>query len=237
MDKKTFISELDHWLSVNHIADISEIISEYEEHFKRKTADGYTEEEISLKLGDPNEIAMQYAQVSAVSNNNSGKKLITAIGLGFADIFVFVFFVFMYALVVTFGVCGIAFVLLGFSLFAAPLLPSTFVLPYMPYFPGFVTGLAALALGTLFAILTVYSFSLTSKLLKAFLRWHKNTLNGLALPPYVIFPIVDCLKGRMLRLITVVALGIFAVTFILGYIMLSISAGSLEFWHVWHWFI
>jgi uncharacterized membrane protein len=137
----------------------------------------------SAKLGNPKEVALQYSQAGTVSSNNSGKKFINVIGLGFADIFVSAFFILMYALAVTFGASAITFVLLGLSLFAAPILPTAFALPNIPYFPGFVTGIATLALGCLFGIVTAYCFSLTGKLIKAFLRWHKNTLNGSVLPP------------------------------------------------------
>jgi len=33
-----------------------------------------------------------------------------------------------------------------------------------------------------------------------------------------------------------IALLVFAVFFIIGFIVCALSAGSLEFWHVWGWF-
>lgn len=41
---------------------------------------------------------------------------------------------------------------------------------------------------------------------------------------------------RRLRTVTLAALAVFAVCFVLAYIACSLCAGSLEFWHVWGWF-
>ncbi len=60
MNKQSFIGELKRLLDAQNIGDADEIIAEYEEHFARKTADGYTEAEIAAKLGDPAEIAGEY---------------------------------------------------------------------------------------------------------------------------------------------------------------------------------
>jgi TctA family transporter len=41
---------------------------------------------------------------------------------------------------------------------------------------------------------------------------------------------------RKVRSIGLVALLVFVISFIVGFVVLSASAGSLGFWHVWHWF-
>jgi uncharacterized membrane protein len=53
MNKKIFIDELRKYLIANDIEDVAEITAEYEDHFMRKAADGYSEDEISAKLGNP----------------------------------------------------------------------------------------------------------------------------------------------------------------------------------------
>ena len=42
--------------------------------------------------------------------------------------------------------------------------------------------------------------------------------------------------NRRLRTAALLALALFVACFVLGYIACSLSAGSLEFWHVWDWF-
>jgi hypothetical protein len=41
----------------------------------------------------------------------------------------------------------------------------------------------------------------------------------------------------LLRRLTGLSLAIFGVGFVLGYIVLALSAGAFEFWHVWSWFV
>ena len=51
-----------------------------------------------------------------------------------------------------------------------------------------------------------------------------------------IAPQLPAALRRRLRTVTLAALAVFAVCFVLAYIACSLCAGSLEFWHVWGWF-
>ena len=53
MNKTEFINTLTSILKERKIKDIDEIVAEYEQHFLIKMADGYSEEEIAARLGDP----------------------------------------------------------------------------------------------------------------------------------------------------------------------------------------
>ena len=57
MNKKEFMDKLKNSLLESGISDMEDILNEYEEHFLFKMADGFSEEEVSLKLGDPKELA------------------------------------------------------------------------------------------------------------------------------------------------------------------------------------
>ena len=70
----------------NNVSDVEEIIAEYDEHFSFKLSDGYSEEEIAAKLGNPEEIAMQYLAGNP-ERKSGAKKAIVVTGLVFADIF------------------------------------------------------------------------------------------------------------------------------------------------------
>ena len=61
MNKQTFIEELKKGLAARGVADVGDIVSDYEEHFARKLADGYTEQETAKKLGDPRALALEFA--------------------------------------------------------------------------------------------------------------------------------------------------------------------------------
>lgn len=42
---------------------------------------------------------------------------------------------------------------------------------------------------------------------------------------------------RRLRRLALISLALFAVCFVLSYVVCAISAGSVQFWHVWGWFV
>lgn len=72
MTKQQFIETLEIELKRRNISEISDIIEEYEQHFAFKLADGYAEEEIAAKLGDPKGIAAQYD--ASPAEGKRGKK-------------------------------------------------------------------------------------------------------------------------------------------------------------------
>ena len=53
MTKSEFLERLEKELQRNGIADAREIVGEYEQHFAFRMADGFSQEEIAAKLGDP----------------------------------------------------------------------------------------------------------------------------------------------------------------------------------------
>lgn len=237
MNKQSYLNELNTQLKTNHVEDIEEIIAEYNEHFARKMADGYSEEEIASKLGKPKDIALQFAPAESKTEKNHGNKILTGIGLFFADLFAVPFFIVMYAWMFVLGAVSISSALCGISLIIRPLLPTDIIfLPPMPYTGGVIMGAMMIAFGVLAAAATVYSCALSVQMGKSYMRWHKNMTNDGKYPPYSMHPILKDQLRRKLRAVSLIALVVFGATFIIGYIVLSASAGSLGFWHVWHWF-
>ena len=110
MKKSEFLSKLTAVLEKNQISDAEEIIEEYAQHFAFKMADGYSEEEIAAKLGDPEQIAMQYERSASVQKQSA---VLTKIGLGFADVFAVLFFLLLAACGVVIGAAAIAFAVAG----------------------------------------------------------------------------------------------------------------------------
>ena len=56
MTKHEFITRLTNELHKRNVADSADIVEEYEQHFAFKLVDGYSEEEIAAKLGNPEEL-------------------------------------------------------------------------------------------------------------------------------------------------------------------------------------
>ncbi len=238
MTKSVFLEKLTHELNRKNVADAADIIEEYEQHFAFKLADGYSEEEISAKLGDPKDIAAQYDVVPTESR--SGKKFLTVIGLGISDFFFGVLCTLLWAWELIMAalvlVCGAVTVGL-----IANIREAFFsLIPTMPYHCSVILGIMFAALTVLSLVGTVYFFGFIRQLMRAFGRFHKNTLasaSGRAvLPSLPVYPQFSAKVKRRLKKLAMTALAVFAVCFIIGFIVSAISAGSIQFWHTWRWF-
>ena len=85
MTKNEYLNSLETALKKKGIADAEEILSEYQLHFAYKVADGYSEQEISAKLGDPAALAEQFA-ADVQTRAGGGKKAAVVTGLIFIDL-------------------------------------------------------------------------------------------------------------------------------------------------------
>lgn len=87
----------------------------------------------------------------------------------------------------------------------------------------------------------IWFFAFVRQIFRAYGRFHRNALapcrGAAALPALLpLAPQLPAALCRRLRTVTLAALAVFAVCFVLAYIACSLCAGSLEFWHVWGWF-
>lgn len=238
MTRSEFMETLTAELKHNHVADPDEIIEEYKQHFAFKLADGYSEEEIAAKLGDPKDIAAQYD--SAPAEKKGGKKVAAVIGLGVTDFFFGVLCILLYAWEIVMGVVVIAFGTLSVCLIGELGRFPFFSVPAMPYHCAIILGIAFAALSILSIVGTVYFFAFIRQFMRSFGRFHQNTLaaaSGKAtLPSLPAYPQFAGKTKRVLRAVSMIAVIVFAVCFIAGFVTCVITAGSLEFWHTWGWF-
>lgn len=238
MTKSEFVQKLTAALNRSHVADAADIIEEYEQHFVFKLADGYSEEEIAAKLGDPDEIATQYDSASA--QKGDCKRTLVAIGLGITGFFFGILCVLLIAWEIVMAAltlaCGAAAVGLICSLHSALFA----FIPAIPYHCALVFGIAFAALALLCAAGTAYFFAFIRQLMRAYKRFHQNGLRSASsaapLPSLSAYPQFSGKAKRTLRLIATLAAVVFAVCLIVGFILSAASAGSLEFWHEWGWF-
>lgn len=91
MTKSEFLGLLRSELTQNKISDADDVLDEYEQHFAFKLADGFSEEEIAARLGDPVRLARQFGFERENEDHEAGK-VMTVIGLGFADLAAGLFF-------------------------------------------------------------------------------------------------------------------------------------------------
>lgn len=238
MTKSEFLLRLGTALAKRDMSDAGEIVLEYEQHFAFKKADGYTDEEIAFKLGDPDALAAQFAE-GGVPAKSRGAKVVTVLGLAFADLLVAMLWVLLWAREIVMILFSTA------SLTSAACLLGNFnihsLIPPIPYWCGALFGVSLIALAVLCAIETVYSAALDMQLTRSYLRFHKNALCSASrkpcLPPLAIFPQFAPRAGRRLKRTALYSLFVFLVFFAAGMAVSMLSAKALGFWHVWNWFV
>lgn len=236
MTKDEYLARLERELRRLHVADAADILAEYEQHFAFKLADGYTEEEIAARLGAPAALAAQFSGTPTPASGAG--RILTAVALGLADLFAVCFFALLLAwaaVLAAFALCcATAAVCLLTGLNIHGLIPPT------PYWCGAVFSVALLALAVLSAVGCVYYSAFVRQLLRAYARFCRNARaaasGGPTLPALSMQPQLPAIPRRRLRAAALVALAVFAASFVLGLLVSMLSAGTLEFWHAWGWF-
>lgn len=238
MTKTEFLAKLESALKKNGIEDTADIVGEYEEHFAFKLADGYSEEEIAAKLGEPSDLAAQFGK-DAPEEKRGGRKFTTVIGLIFTDLFASLCFVLLWAweavmAAATISFAGVAVCLIG------GLRGVRLLIPAMPYGCAVIFGLSFAALTILAAVGCIYVAAYIRQLMRSFARFNHNAMAAASgrpvLPPVSTNPQLPARMRRTLRKLAQVSLAVFAVSFALGMIVSMLTANAWEFWHAWGWF-
>ena len=237
MNKTEFIRALTATLQARKIKDIDEIVAEYNQHFLLKIADGYSEEEVATRLGDPQMLGAQFDPETPKVPR--GGRWIVLAGLMLVDIIAVMLFLLVYSWVLLMGVAAVSVTVVGVGL--ALNLNLANLLPGMPDSIALIFAIMSFALAVLAVLGTVYFGFYARQLLRSYIRWHSNLLastNGIAILPQIpAHPQIGAANHRLMRKIALVALTVFVITFQVGYILAAFSAGNLQFWHVWGWFV
>jgi len=237
MTKNEFMLQLKNELKKNNITDLDDILSEYEQHFAFKLADGFSEEEIAAKLGDPAELASQFIP-NVQEKKFGGKKVVTVIGMIFADIFVGAFFLMLFIFSVVLGIVTVAAAVIGLCLLVG--FHFNNLIPGMPYLCAFIFAVSFFAFAMLSIAACLYFVVFTRQLIRSYKRFHTNVIAGSSgkatLPSLPAYPQLSHKFKRRLRILALSSLTLLAVSLVSGYIISAILAGNLEFWHVWRWF-
>ena len=111
MTKLEFMNQLASELHKRNTADAADVLEEYEQHFAFKLSDGYSEEEIAARLGDPADLAAQFEPAPQGAKRRSAA--LTWLWLGWVDVFFGLFAVLLLALfavcfVLSYVVCAIS---------------------------------------------------------------------------------------------------------------------------------
>ena len=232
MTKTQYLNELRKELKANSVGDIEDIIAEYEEHFDFKAEEGVTEEETARKLSSPQELAAEYGR-TAVSVNKFEKSFKVG-GLTLLSLPLSLIYVLMWCSVALLGIFALVCTTAGFCLITRANIAG--LIPYMPYFSSFITGIALLGLAILSAVGAVYTFMYVKQWGKAYIKWCANIVSNSRCPGLSKHPRISKKLSSKLKLTAMIGLVCFISAFAIGYISMCIAAGSMEPWHVWKWF-
>ena len=237
MTKSEFMEGLERALRQKQIADVKEVIQEYEEHFAFKLADGFSEEEIAAKLGDPVAIADQF-DTDTIEVGGSGSPGITRLGLSLTGLVAGLFFL----LLAAWGMVVAIFSLISGATAVALIanLNIWTLIPPMPYQSALLFGIAMAMLSILSALALIWYLTLLRQMTRVYGRFHHNTMAAALgkpiLPSIALYPSFQPKVKRRLRCMAMIAFSLFAVSFTLGMLVSMLSTGSLGFWHTWGWF-
>ena len=238
MTKNEFMTRLTNELKNRNVADAADVTAEYEQHFAFKLADGYSEEEIAARLGDPAALAAQFGDTDAPKQGSGSRPLVVA-GLCFADVFAGLFFVLLAAWELVMAAASVSFAALAVCLLGG--LNVYALIPAMPYWCGAILAIASASLAVLAGAGCVYYAAFLRQLVRSFACFQHNALasasGGAVLPSLSVSPRFSAGTKRRLRSVVLVSLALFAACFMLAYVVCALSAGSLQFWHVWGWFL
>lgn len=234
MTKKEYLSLLKNELEKQDVADAEEIVTEYEQHFAFKLADGFGEEEIAKKLGDPAAIASQFAQIKTTAKPG-GKKAFLVVWftfLGFLEAILYTVFAAFTAGVFAGAAASAAIgvMLIGRINVYGMILP-------MPYAGAILLGLCMIALGVILTLAGISCAAYLRQIIRASARYKKNAISGNALPPLPFNPQFAPKTRRALRSIMGWSVAVFGITFVVGFAVLAILSGAWGFWHAYGWFV
>ncbi|NLL39076.1 MAG: DUF1700 domain-containing protein [Clostridiales bacterium] len=233
MNKETYLHQLKIHLKANSIPDYEDIIADYEEHFRQKLAEGCSEEEISARLGSPEAIAAQFKAPAHTGGDapRGMSKFLFGIGVFFADVFVFMFIILLFAWLACIAAFSLACLALGFTLIFE--IKISFL--YIPFPCNSVLGVSFLALAVLSSVGVICFYCYTVHFIRMYRQWHRSVFK----PATISLPRKPAISDRLKRGCSRVALatfGLFTGSFILALFLMFMVAGFKPFWHVWNWF-
>ncbi len=244
MTKNEFLSRLEAELETRSVPEPEDILVEYRRHFEYKMADGYSEEEIAARLGPPEELAAQFepeTPAKRAKRAGTARAAVTWTGFVFLDIFVLSFFLVFVCWVLVVACATVAAGLVALCLLI-PLDMQPYVnLPEMPYWCGAIYALALAALAVLSAEGCGYFSRLLVQLCRAYFRFHRNATAAAAgrpvLPSLPCAPQLAPARRRRMRKVFLVSLIAFVLFAAAAFVTSVLTAGAVEYWHVWGWFM
>ena len=234
MTKQEYLTELKNELKRNGIPEPEDIVSEYDQHFRFKLADGYSEEEIANKLASPEAIASQFAGIRGEKKRTGSRKTALVLWLTLMGVFEVILYVAFLAFIAGLFCASLVPAALGVELIAG--MNYMNILPPMPYGGAVIMGISLSALAVMLFLFGIYCFAYLRQMIRASLRWRRNLVHDEALPLLPMSPQFSPKVRRGLRGVMLWAVLIFGISFIAGFAVLAFYMHTMGFWHALGWF-
>ena len=164
---------------------------------------------------------------------------VSVIGLGFTDLFSGAFFIIISALIITIAIFSVACVVTAICLVGN--LNFGGLLPQMPYWCGAIIAICLLSLSVLSATGCVWITAFLRQLMKVCKQFNHKILSKEnekeADSKKSIMPQFSERNKRKLQKIAFVSFVCTIIFLIISLIVCMISAGELDFWHKWKWWV
>jgi uncharacterized membrane protein len=173
LDRKTYLEELKREISSLPMSDQTEVLEDYEEHFKMASESGRFDEDIIKGLGSPRKIAKELlaqTEIAKAAENPSLNSVIKAVfatvGLGlFNLIFVLAPFLVMIIIPITLFIIAAAFLISPFILLIQEGFTSSF-------FTSIFLIIGCIGIGLLFIVFAFKVFKFFSKVILNYLNFN-----------------------------------------------------------------
>lgn len=173
-----------------------------------------------------------YSNKDNVVIKNNFNTIVKYIGMFFVNIFALLGFILLYSWFLVMVLFSI--VLLSGAVCLLLQLKIGNIIPYMPYWCGFLTAISFVFLAVLFILSSILYLKFINKLLNSYIQIERNILEihkEKNIKVNNVFP-----NKKILLYIKTSLIG-FILLFSITFIVCIISANNLSFWHTWNWWL
>lgn len=173
-----------------------------------------------------------YSNKDNVVIKNNFNTIVKYIGMFFVNIFALLGFILLYSWFLVMVLFSIA--LLSGAVCLLLQLKIGNIIPYMPYWCGFLTAISFVFLAVLFILSSILYLKFINKLLNSYIQIERNILEihkEKNIKVNNVFP-----NKKILLYIKISLIG-FILLFSITFIVCMIFANNLSFWHTWNWWL
>jgi uncharacterized membrane protein len=214
MNKIEFLSQLEKELKKHNVSDITEIIDDYREYFDQQLSIGQKEDSIASYIGDIQSIVDDYVMIDK-GNHKKWFELVTV------SVIALPLLILSYGVLIVTAASAVAF--WAIAIYYLFNVSSFSFMPLIPLVPRFFYIACSLSAAVLMFSFSVRYYGMLNSMTKQYIVKQTIRIGEYAIPS---------VYQKILKISAIS----FVILFIASFIVSVISAGTLQYWHEWHWF-